>query len=702
MVLDSEGRALVELRVLDWEESALRIFEVELVGEAGRFRVRSTPDEGFRIAGIPPGRYELTVWAPGFEMERQVLHLDPTEALELQVRLAPELQMARPPAAMRPEVEPGDAPLSPSPPVYNAVFSPVAEREPLILAPDEPVSLTFDIGEPREESALGGTMEVSDLIQAADQPTRLQVILSCFICTDDENQVAFITYDPDTRASDAAHFELIPRREPVEAAGGLGRVELSVLLDGVELEVIEIPLFVGAPTEAARAEYRAPSRREVATLPSELRDGPDLVLIVGPASGSDLLPVRLLPLDPVLLADLQEATGSSEPSFVFRSGVTDGDLEQLARSIYFRLSHIIHSGNDRLTTLYAGTPAGVVAVSSTGRFSPQDSAQVTGALAEEGELLYWRIFNDGAADPRLQRAMAAVEARGRERLAAGAPLRIRVHNTAPWAPWQLLSTTAEGSQGDPERFWGIRYEMGVRQTGAGREGPVATRLDWPSDHHLALATHREDRLVRRGAGQLNRHLASRAGSEALWQEGLSPFLDGLERAASELKFLLLFTHGRSEDPVVGGNGPTVWPQLLFASDEVLQPPDIERLGIRFAREAGPGGLPFLRARPVVFLSACESGTGGRTPTTNNNFVGAFLRNGASSVIATESAVWVGFAHDFARDVIDELFEGRSVGAAVQRARQRHLAERGNPMGLVYSVYGNPSARFMPPEQEGPQ
>jgi hypothetical protein len=138
------------------------------------------------------------------------------------------------------------------------------------------------------------------------------------------------------------------------------------------------------------------------------------------------------------------------------------------------------------------------------------------------------------------------------------------------------------------------------------------------------------------------------------------------------------------------------PRLHFSDDEVITPVDVNRLRDVLTSAERLAKVPALQAQPLVFLNTCESGTGGLVPTTNNNFVGTFLRNGASSVIATESAVWVGFAHDFAADVIDAVFSGHAVASAVQQARVKHLAERGNPLGLIYSLYGNPSARFAVP------
>lgn len=98
---------------------------------------------------------------------------------------------------------------------------------------------------------------------------------------------------------------------------------------------------------------------------------------------------------------------------------------------------------------------------------------------------------------------------------------------------------------------------------------------------------------------------------------------------------------------------------------------------------------------MVLLNACETGTGGLRSTTNNTFVGSFLRLGASAVVATESSVGMGFASSFANDLLGEIFSGTSIAEAMQRTRRKHLAEKGSALGLIYSLYGNPAARFDP-------
>jgi hypothetical protein len=595
------------------------------------------------------------------------------------------------------EVSEPEPPLSPNEtmgeelpePVYNAVLDPLVEREPLRVAPDRPVELRFHIGPRDPESVLGQDASIPEALRVAEEPTTLGVAFDCHVCTESASQSGSITYDPEAGVSDAARFTFVPRRSTVAAAGGLGRLALTVTRDGVELNAVEIQVLVGEPTEEARAAYRPPRVHRVGPLPEEVEGAPDLVLYVGPAAGTTPVPVRLEARDPELAAALESLLDRPPADETFESGVSRTDLEELARRIYLRLSEIVLERNPGLDSLYAGEAVGAVELEGGLRLSPGDSAAVVAALGREGRELFRRLFAHGA-DP-LPAVLATVEEVGRARYAEGAPLRIRIHNAGPWIPWQLLASVWEGAPDDPERFWGIRYALGVRQSLPGRDGPVTTAVTWPGDRELVLASHREEARITARAARLQEALVGHAGAAVARPDGRDLLLEELRRSADRLKFLLVFTHGRS-----GGADPGGYPgrpQLLFAPDDVLTPTEVDALGDAIPPTLDAAASLFLGAQPVVVLNACESGTGGLRPTTNNNFVGSFLRLGASAVVATESSVGIGFASSFAGDLSTEVFSGVPVADAVRRTRVKHLEEKGSALGLVYSLYGNPSAHF---------
>lgn len=636
----------------------------------------------FVLSGVPPGRYRLHVSLIGFSTQTIPIEVGRDQTAPVEIALAFEE------VAFEEIVVDG-----PERPVYNVALDPLLSRDPVRVVSDEPTVLTFGIGPPDEESVLGGDPSVSEVIGASESPTLLTVVFECFVCTESANQLATVVYDPEAGSSDTAVFDFTARRSLVADSGGLGRVALSVLKDDVEVDRIEIPLLVGFATNQALERYRPPAVHHVNAIPDNMPDPPDLVIYVGPGAGSRALPVRLAPRDGNLAARLQAVLEQPADSVELESGVNEADLQQIAGDVYLRLSDIVLDNDSLLDKVYLGTEPGPIDLPNSARLQGNDSSAVVVALDEEGRNLFRRVFTHG--EPRLRRAVGALEAYGRERLAAGSPLHIRIHNSGPWVPWQLLASTDEGPGPDPDRFWGLRYALGVRQELPGLDGPVATTIDAPEDDDVVLATHRHDRAVYRRADSVRARMVRRTGVSVLRHDQSGPLLTDLGDLADYLKVIFFFTHGSSgaDDP----GSIAKRPELRFSDTDVLTPPRVDALGDSRPPAENAHEAVFFRSQPLVFLNACESGTGGLRPGTNNNFVASFLRLGASAVIATESSVWVGFAYRFADDVVAEVLDGTSMALAMQRARRKHLAERGNILGLAYSLYGNPSAHLTPPD-----
>jgi hypothetical protein len=100
--------------------------------------------------------------------------------------------------------------------------------------------------------------------------------------------------------------------------------------------------------------------------------------------------------------------------------------------------------------------------------------------------------------------------------------------------------------------------------------------------------------------------------------------------------------------------------------------------------------------PFVLLNGCETGTLGLTRTNENFFPGIFLDAGAAAVIATEAPIWDPFGLGFATCLVNLLQSGTPVGEALLRSRLYYLETVKNPLGLIYSLYGNSSASFSRP------
>ncbi|MFC9594978.1 CHAT domain-containing protein [Streptomyces sp. NPDC056944] len=98
-------------------------------------------------------------------------------------------------------------------------------------------------------------------------------------------------------------------------------------------------------------------------------------------------------------------------------------------------------------------------------------------------------------------------------------------------------------------------------------------------------------------------------------------------------------------------------------------------------------VPPSDARPLVIANACGSAVIDKA--SHRSFHQFFLNNRYRGFIGTEADVPTGVAVAFSVRFYEALLEGRPIGEAVVRARQRLFTERGNPLGLLYVLYGDP-------------
>jgi hypothetical protein len=95
----------------------------------------------------------------------------------------------------------------------------------------------------------------------------------------------------------------------------------------------------------------------------------------------------------------------------------------------------------------------------------------------------------------------------------------------------------------------------------------------------------------------------------------------------------------------------------------------------------------LTARPLVFLNAC--GAGHQDPERVYSWPAWFLHEGHMAVVGPETLVPEKTAAEYSRHFYRALFGRHTVGEALVQARRDLLAERGNPLGLLYVLYGDP-------------
>jgi hypothetical protein len=99
------------------------------------------------------------------------------------------------------------------------------------------------------------------------------------------------------------------------------------------------------------------------------------------------------------------------------------------------------------------------------------------------------------------------------------------------------------------------------------------------------------------------------------------------------------------------------------------------------------------AAGFVFLNACSSQF--VSPRAVGSFAREFLLNGRNAVVTTWCDVPDNIGYAMASRFYEAFFRGETVGAALREARLRLLLDQKNPLGLLYTVYGD--SRFRLPD-----
>ena len=95
-------------------------------------------------------------------------------------------------------------------------------------------------------------------------------------------------------------------------------------------------------------------------------------------------------------------------------------------------------------------------------------------------------------------------------------------------------------------------------------------------------------------------------------------------------------------------------------------------------------------RPLVFLNACNSNSPEFFDYTT--WALAFYRLSSRAVIATEAPAPDLFASAFSREFYAAILNGQPVGHSLLTAKWKLLQRWNNPMGLLYTLFGNPDLR----------
>jgi hypothetical protein len=244
---------------------------------------------------------------------------------------------------------------------------------------------------------------------------------------------------------------------------------------------------------------------------------------------------------------------------------------------------------------------------------------------------------------------------------------VQIQSEEPWIPWELCKLTGDdGETVEEGPFFCEAFELTRWLPGLSQVPHLALKnlaLVVPTDSGLAYAApetefllslaSQERRVERIPATFLDLHAALASGSYDGWHfSGHGSYRDepNPERSA-----------------------------LILDGGDQLTPED---LGGRVANLG--------KARPLVFLNACQVGQSQMSLTGIGGWASRFLRAGAGGFIGAYWSVYDRPAFDFAQAFYDRLLTGVPLGRAAREAR---LAARapGDPTWLAYTIFADPFA-----------
>ena len=246
-----------------------------------------------------------------------------------------------------------------------------------------------------------------------------------------------------------------------------------------------------------------------------------------------------------------------------------------------------------------------------------------------------------------------------------------VQSDEPWIPWELcrLSGEVDGDIVDGaflcEAFNVTRWQPGIPFKSPLKLTNMA--LVVPEDSDLALAEAEREAVLALSDGVRN---VTRISAN---------FLDlQLALASGEYDGWHFTGHGAHQTPDPNKA------ELVLESGQAFRPEnlagEIRRLG---------------RARPLVFLNACQTGRGGMSLTGIGGWAREFLSAGAGAFIGTYWSVSDEPAYAFAMALYDHLLRGDPIGKAIRAARMTIKDSSDPTTWLAYTVFADPTAILEP-------
>jgi CHAT domain-containing protein len=107
-----------------------------------------------------------------------------------------------------------------------------------------------------------------------------------------------------------------------------------------------------------------------------------------------------------------------------------------------------------------------------------------------------------------------------------------------------------------------------------------------------------------------------------------------------------------------------------------------------------------KARPLVFLNACQIGRSGMSLTDIGGWAKQFLLAGAGAFVGAYWSVYDEPAYKFARELYNRLLAGTPIAEAAKEARLA-IRSTGDPTWLAYTIFADPLATVTSVVEEAP-
>jgi hypothetical protein len=351
-----------------------------------------------------------------------------------------------------------------------------------------------------------------------------------------------------------------------------------------------------------------------------------------------------------------------------------GQLKKDRSSLADLIVRIKEAMPEEATNIWAGM--GDPLAPASGEIADLRFQECMERTVEEGSKLYASLSSNGL-DEILKRL---------EEMPEGSHL--RVLTDCAFLPWEILypeefSRVARQQNvipsPDAKRLWGYRFSTECNMLEAGESGinwgplmkahesgPPFVSLNLDSTiEQSQLDAKRKFLPIKHHKDFYTSYLADKKAGE-IYDSAKSIFAQ-LFSKNQPATFLYLYCHGRNTVPYAAGGEET----LKFDGSTFVRPHDLSAVHNEYVRA------------PVVFLNSCTSGQ--PSPLSFSSFHAVFRRKKALGLIGTAIQIPITFGAAFGCELLRRHYvEGMTLGKAIWKLR-RDLIEKGNPLGLFYSL-----------------